>query len=118
MRFSRIHFVALMQVTVNGSFDFGVGGEFDWEVDVTVFALSAWEAKLNFESLIYVGVTLSGDCSARKHLCYLSLASMINALDWITKTATIRRQMRRHEIVIFQMKLTFITHAACDSCPL
>jgi hypothetical protein len=29
MRFSRIHFVALMQVTVNGSFDFGVGGEFD-----------------------------------------------------------------------------------------
>ena len=29
MRFSRIHFVALMQVTVNGDFDFGVGGEFD-----------------------------------------------------------------------------------------
>jgi hypothetical protein len=29
MRFSRIHFVALMQVTVNGGFDLGAGGEFD-----------------------------------------------------------------------------------------
>ncbi len=29
MRFSRIHFVALMQVTVNEGFDFGIGGEFD-----------------------------------------------------------------------------------------
>ena len=29
MRFSRIHFVALMQVTVNGGFDVSVGGELD-----------------------------------------------------------------------------------------